>query len=48
MAYGIKCTSALGCGTFYKWECSGSVVECLSGDHGVVGSSLTGVTTLCP
>ena len=29
--------------------CSGSVVECLTQDHGVAGSSLTGGTTaLCP
>ena len=27
---------------------SGSVVECLTWDRGVVGSSLTGVTALCP
>ena len=30
------------------WERSGSVVECLTWDRGVVGSSHTGVTTLCP
>ena len=29
-------------------ECSGSVVECLSGDRGAMGSSLTGITALCP
>ena len=29
-------------------ERSGSVVECLSPDRGVAGSSLTGVTMLCP
>ena len=29
-------------------ERSGSVVECLSRDHGAAGSSLTGVTALCP
>ena len=27
---------------------SGSVVECLTRDRGAVGSSLTGVTVLCP
>ena len=27
-------------------ECSGSVVECLTGDRGAAGSSLTGVTEL--
>ena len=29
-------------------ERSGLVVECLTGDRGVVGLSLTGVTVLCP
>ena len=29
-------------------ECSGSVVECLTRDQGFAGSSLTGVTALCP
>ena len=29
-------------------ERSGSVVECLTQDRGVAGSSLTGVTALCP
>ena len=29
-------------------ERSGSVVECLTRDLGVPGSSLTGVTVLCP
>ena len=29
-------------------ECSGSVVECLTQDRGVVGSNLTSVTVLCP
>ena len=27
---------------------SGSVIECLTGDQGAPGSSLTGVTALCP
>ena len=31
-----------------KWEGSGSVVECLSRDGRVAGSSLTSVTALCP
>ena len=30
------------------WECSGSVVECLTRDRGAASSSLTGVTALCP
>ena len=30
------------------WERSGSVVECLTQDRRAVGSSLTGVTALCP
>ena len=30
------------------WERSGSVVECLTRDRGAAGSSLTGVTALCP
>ena len=29
-------------------ECSGSVVECLTRDRGAAGSSLTGITALCP
>ena len=29
-------------------EHSGSVVECLTRDRGATGSSLTGVTALCP
>ena len=29
-------------------ERSGSVVECLTPDRGAAGSSLTGVTALCP
>ena len=32
----------------YSWECSGSVVECLTWDWRAAGSSLTGVTVLCP
>ena len=30
------------------WECSGSMVECLTCDQGAVGSSLTGITVFCP
>ena len=30
------------------WELSGSVVECLTLDRRAAGSSLTGVTALCP
>ena len=33
---------------FYSWEHSGSVVECLTRDRRATGSSLTGVTVLCP
>ena len=33
---------------YQKWECSGSVVECLTRDRGVAGSGLTVVTALCP
>ena len=29
-------------------ECSGSAVECLTRDRGAEGSSLTGVSALCP
>ena len=29
-------------------ECAGSVVECLTQDQGIAGSSLTGNTVLCP
>ena len=29
-------------------ERSGTVVECLTGDRGAAGSSLTGVSVLCP
>ena len=29
-------------------ECGGSVVDCLTGDGGVVGRSLTRGTALCP
>ena len=31
-----------------NWERSGSVVECLTQDRRAVGSSLTGVSALCP
>ena len=34
--------------SLHIWECSGSVVECLTRDQGDAGSSLTGVTVLCP
>ena len=30
-----------------QWECIGSVVECLTRDQVVAGSSLTGGTVLC-
>ena len=33
---------------YYKGEPSDSVVECLTQDQGVAGSSLAGVTALCP
>ena len=32
----------------YGMERSGSVVECLTQDRGAAGSSLTGITVLCP
>ena len=32
----------------YESEGSGSVVECSTRDRGAAGSSLTGVTALCP
>ena len=35
------------CSDIY-WEHSGSVVECFTWDQGVAGSSITGVTTVCP
>ena len=35
-------------GTLFFREHSGSVVECLTRDRGVAGSSLTGITALCP
>ena len=31
---------------YHLRECSGSVEECLTGDRGTAGSSLTGVTAL--
>ena len=34
--------------TGWLWERSGSVVECLTRDRRAAGSSLTGVTALCP
>ena len=34
--------------SFYDRERSGSVVECSTRDRGAAGSSLTGVTALCP
>ena len=34
--------------TGYVWEPSGSVVECLTRDREAAGSSLTGITALCP
>ena len=32
----------------HKREGSGSVVECLTRDRAAAGSSLTGITVLCP
>ena len=32
----------------FSRECSGLVVECLTQGRGAMGSSLTGVTALCP
>ena len=34
--------------TEFLMEHSGSVVECLTRDRGAAGSSLTGVSVLCP
>ena len=34
--------------TSFPWERNGSVVECLTRDRGAAGSSLTGLTALCP
>ena len=34
--------------TILWWERSGSVVECLTRDRGAAGSSLSGITPLCP
>ena len=33
---------------FWRRERSGSVIECLTRDRGAAGSSLTGITVLCP
>ena len=43
----IICLIVLQISCFW-WERSGSVVEWLTWDQGAVGSSLTGVTELCP
>ena len=47
-----KCMSCVKClfetGSNSIRERSGSVVECLTRDRGAAGSSLTGVTALCP
>ena len=40
--------SSLWANTILVREPSGSVVECLTQDRGAAGSSLTGVTALCP
>ena len=34
--------------SMHYWERSGSVVECLTRDRGASGSSLTGISALCP
>ena len=49
----VDCKQALKYSMFtYRSSCpskrSGSVVECLTSDRGAAGSSLTGVTALCP
>ena len=36
------------CYIYRRWERGGSVVECLTRDGGAAGSSLIGVTALCP
>ena len=43
-----KIAHLLVCYTDRLRERSGSVVECLTGDQGAAGSSLIGVTALCP
>ena len=42
--HSLNCIYSKSC----KWERSGSVVECLTRDRRAAGSSLTGVTALCP
>ena len=48
--YGIQqgCTVKNWLSLTIARERSGSVVECLTQDRGAAGSSLTGVTALCP
>ena len=49
-SYGLVGTSVHPTTLFLglKWEPSGSVVECLTRDWEAAGSSLTGITGLCP
>ena len=47
-ARGLSYVQADKHGITNLWERSGSVVECLTQDRRAVGSSLTGVTALCP
>ena len=44
----IQHNSIKSSNTFLLKERSGSVVECLNRDRRAAGSSLTGVTALCP
>ena len=44
----ITCVLNVFFSTIDNRERSGSVVECLTRDGGATGSSLTGVTALCP
>ena len=48
LVHQINCILACACICLSFWERSGSVVECLSRDGEAAGSSLTGVTALCP
>ena len=41
-------TGSVAIVTNHKWECSGSVVECLTRDRRAAGSSHTSITALCP
>ena len=44
----LSCWAKFSLLSYRDWESSGSVVACLTWDRGVAGSSLSGVTALCP